>query len=156
MGIAGSFCDPDVLQKYFGIRAEWVDEVEILRRIAIGIYDPEEYEKALQWVKANCREGFDKILEKICRKSSQSQNHSCGKDWEFIVKMTLIIRDILFGNSRLDELGWHEEALGHNAVAGGFQGQRQWTDWLPNADFTEAIPASMMSVPTGARRLVNV
>lgn len=79
MGIAGSFCDPDVLQKYFGIRAEWVDEVEILRRIAIGIYDPEEYEKALQWVKANCREGFDKILEKICRKSSQSQNHSCGK-----------------------------------------------------------------------------
>lgn len=73
MGIAGSFCDPDVLQKYFGIRAEWVDEVEILRRIAIGIYDPEEYEKALQWVKANCRKGSTKILEKICRKSSQSQ-----------------------------------------------------------------------------------
>lgn len=157
MGIAGSFCDPDVLQKYFGIRAEWVDEVEILRRIAIGIYDPEEYEKALQWVKANCREGFDKNLGKdLPEVITKSKIIPAEKDWEFIVKMTLIIRDILFGNSRLDELGWHEEALGHNAVAGGFQGQRHWTDWLPNADFTEAIPASMMSVPTGARRLVNV
>ena len=157
MGIAGSFCDPDVLQKYFGIRAEWVDEVEILRRIAIGIYDPEEYEKALQWVKANCREGFDKNLGKdLPEVITKSKIIPAEKDWELIVKMTLIIRDILFGNSRLDELGWHEEALGHNAVAGGFQGQRQWTDWLPNADFTEAIPASMMSVPTGARRLVNV
>ena len=143
MGIAGSFCDPDVLQKYFGIRAEWVDEVEILRRIAIGIYDPEEYEKALQWVKANCREGFDKNLGKdLPEVITKSKIIPAEKDWEFIVKMTLIIRDILFGNSRLDELGWHEEALGHNAVAGGFQGQRHWTDWLPNADFTEAILAS--------------
>ena len=122
MGIAGSFCDPDVLQKYFGIRAEWVDEVEILRRIAIGIYDPEEYEKALQWVKANCREGFDKNLGKDLPKViTKSKIIPAEKDWEFIVKMTLIIRDILFGNSRLDELGWHEEALGHNAVAGGFR-----------------------------------
>ena len=143
MGIAGSFCDASLLQKYFGIRAEWVDEVEILRRIAIGIYDKEEYEKALAWVKANCREGFDK---------NASKNHPSvitsskivppDKDWEFIVKMTLIIRDILYGNPKLDEMGWHEEALGQNAVAGGFQGQRQWTDWLPNADFTEAILAS--------------
>ena len=143
MGIAGSFCDPDVLQKYFGIRAEWVDEVEILRRIAIGIYDPEEYEKALQWVKVNCREGFDKNLGKdLSEVITKSKIIPAEKDWEFIVKMTLIIRDILFGNPHLDELGWHEEALGHNAVAGGFQGQRQWTDWLPNADFTEAILAS--------------
>ena len=143
MGIAGSFCDASLLQKYFGIRAEWVDEVEIMRRIAIGIYDKEEYEKALAWVKANCREGFDK---------NASKNHPSvitsskivppDKDWEFIVKMTLIIRDILYGNPKLDEMGWHEEALGRNAVAGGFQGQRQWTDWLPNADFTEAILAS--------------
>ena len=80
MGIAGSFCDPDVLQKYFGIRAEWVDEVEILRRIAIGIYDPEEYEKALQWVKANCREGFDKNLGKDLPKViTKSKINSCGK-----------------------------------------------------------------------------
>ena len=108
MGIAGSFCDPDVLQKYFGIRAEWVDEVEILRRIAIGIYDPEEYEKALQWVKANCREGFDKNLGKdLPEVITKSKIIPAEKDWEFIVKMTLIIRDILFGNSRLDELGWH-------------------------------------------------
>ena len=42
----------------------------------------------------------------------------------------------------LPELGWHEEALGKNAIVGGFQGQRHWTDWLPNADFTEAIMAS--------------
>ena len=140
MGIAGSFCDPDVLQKYFGIRAEWVDEVEILRRIAIGIYDPEEYEKALQWVKANCREGFDKNLGKdLPEVITKSKIIPAEKDWEFIVKMTLIIRDILFGNSRLDELGWHEEALGHNAVAGGFQGQRQWTDYYPNTDFAEAM-----------------
>ena len=143
MGIAGSFCDADVLQKYFGIRAEWVDEVEILRRITIGIYDHEEYERALAWVKENCREGFDKNAGKnFPDVITKSKVIAPDKDWEFIVKMTLIMRDILYGNPRLDELGWHEEALGRNAVAGGFQGQRQWTDWLPNADFTEAILAS--------------
>ena len=143
MGIAGSFCDADIMQKYFGIRAEWVDEVEILRRIAIGIYDKEEYQKALQWVRKNCPEGWDcnagKALPEVI---TRSKHIPAEKDWEFIVKMTLIIRDILFGNQKLDEMGWHEEALGRNAVAGGFQGQRQWTDWLPNADFTEAILAS--------------
>ena len=143
MGIAGSFCDADVLQKYFGIRAEWVDEVEILRRITIEIYDHEEYERALAWVKENCREGFDKNAGKnFPDVITKSKVIAPDKDWEFIVKMTLIMRDILYGNPRLDELGWHEEALGRNAVAGGFQGQRQWTDWLPNADFTEAILAS--------------
>ena len=143
MGIAGSYCDASVLQKTFGLRSEWVDEVEILRRTKLEIYDPQEYEKALAWVKENCREGFDKNAGKdfpeIVRKSKVIDPK---KDWEFIVKMTLIIRDILFGNPVLDTLGWHEEALGRNAVAGGFQGQRQWTDWLPNADFTEAILAS--------------
>ena len=143
MGIAGSYCDADVMQKYFGIRAEWVDEVEILRRIAIGIYDHDEYEKALKWVKENCREGFDcnagKNLPEVITRSKIVPPDG---DWEFVVKMTIIMRDILFGNPKLDEMGWHEEALGRNAVAGGFQGQRQWTDWLPNADFSEAILAS--------------
>ena len=137
------FCDAGVLQKYFGIRAEWVDEVEILRRISIGIYDHDEYEKALAWVRENCKEGFDKNLGKnLPPVITKSKIVPADKDWEFIVKMTLIIRDILYGNPRLDEMGWHEEALGRNAVVGGFQGQRQWTDWLPNADFTEAIMAS--------------
>ncbi len=143
MGIAGSFCDPDVMQKYFGIRAEWVDEVEILRRITLGIYDQEEYGKALNWIRENCPEGFDKNAGKALPEViTRSKVVPPEKDWEFIAKMTLIMRDILYGNPKLDELGWHEEALGRNAVAGGFQGQRQWTDWLPNADFTEAILAS--------------
>ncbi len=143
MGIAGSYCDANMFQKYFGIRAEWVDMSEIIRRVTLEIYDKDEYNKALAWIKTNCKEGFDlnegKDLPEIIRKSKVVP---ADKDWEFITKMTLIIRDILYGNKKLDEMGWHEEALGKNAVAGGFQGQRNWTDWLPNADFTEAIMAS--------------
>ena len=143
MGIAGSYCDASMFQKYFGIRAEWVDMSDIIRRITLEIYDKDEYEKALSWIKANCREGFDvnagKELPEIIRKSKVVP---ADKDWEFIAKFSIIVRDILYGNKKLDELGWHEEALGKNAVAGGFQGQRNWTDWLPNADFTEAIMAS--------------
>ena len=143
MGIMGSYCDTNVFQQYFGIRTEWVDEVEILRRMALNIYDPEEYEKALAWIRKNCPEGFDcnagkDLIEIVTR----SKVIAPDKDWEFIAKMTIIIKDILYGNPKLDKLGWHEEALGKNAVAAGFQGQRQWTDWLPNADFTEAIMAS--------------
>lgn len=100
-------------------------------------------ERAKEWVRENCKEGFDKNLGKnLPPVITKSKIVPADKDWEFIVKMTLIIRDILYGNPRLDEMGWHEEALGRNAVVGGFQGQRQWTDWLPNADFTEAIMAS--------------
>ena len=143
MGIAGSYCNADMFQKYFGIRAEWVDMTEIVRRITLEIYDHDEYEKALKWVKENCKEGFDlnegKELPEIIRKSKVVP---ADKDWEFVTKMTMVMRDILYGNEKLDEMGWHEEALGKNAVAGGFQGQRNWTDWLPNADFTEAIMAS--------------
>ena len=143
MGIAGSYCNADMFQKYLGIRAEWVDMTEILRRITLGIYDAEEYEKALNWVRENCREGFDlnsgKDLPKIIR---DSKVVPADKDWEFVTKMTLVVRDILYGNEKLDQMGWHEEALGKNAVAGGFQGQRNWTDWLPNGDFTEALMAS--------------
>lgn len=143
MGSAGSYCNADMFQKYLGIRAEWVDMTEILRRITLGIYDAEEYEKALNWVRENCREGFDlnsgKDLPKIIR---DSKVVPADKDWEFVTKMTLVVRDILYGNEKLDQMGWHEEALGKNAVAGGFQGQRNWTDWLPNGDFTEAVMAS--------------
>ena len=143
MGIMGAYCDTNMMQKYFGIRAEWVDMTEILRRMMLGIYDPAEYEKALAWIHANCREGFDKNAGKdfieIVRRSKVVPP---DKDWEFSAKMSLIVRDILYGNPKLDEMGWHEEALGKNAVVGGFQGQRQWTDWLPNGDFTEAIMAS--------------
>ena len=143
MGIAGSYCNADFFQKYLGIRPEWVDMSEIIRRVTLEIYDKDEYEKALAWIKANCKEGFDvnagKDLPEIIKKSKVVDP---DKDWEFIAKMTLIVNDILNGNKKLDEIGWHEEALGRNGVAGGFQGQRQWTDWLPNADFTEAIMAS--------------
>ena len=143
MGIAGSYCDASMFQKYFGIRAEWVDMSDIIRRITLEIYDKDEYEKALKWIKANCKEGVDvnagKDLPEIIKKSKVVP---ADKDWEFIAKFSIIVKDILYGNKKLDELGWHEEALGKNAVAGGFQGQRNWTDWLPNADFTEAIMAS--------------
>ena len=143
MGIAGSYCDASVWQKYFGIRAEWVDMTEIVRRITLEIYDHEEYEKALAWVRANCHEGIDinagKAFPEIITKSKVVP---ADKDWEFITKMTMIMRDIVYGNPKLAEMGWSEESLGRNGVAAGFQGQRQWTDWLPNADFTEAIMAS--------------
>ena len=143
MGIMGAYCDTNVFQKYFGIRAEWVDMTEILRRITLGIYDEDEYEKALAWIKKNCPEGFDcnagKEFIEIVKKSKVI---APDKDWEFVTKFSLIVRDILYGNPKLDEKGWHEEALGKNAIAGGFQGQRQWTDWLPNGDFTESIMAS--------------
>lgn len=145
MGIAGSYCDADFMQKYLGLRAEWVDLTEILRRITIGIYDEEEYKKALAWIKKNCKEGFDKNAGKTFPDIiNNSKVVPADKDWEFIAKFTIIVRDILFGNKKLDEMGWHEEALGRNAVAGGFQGQRMWTDWLPNGDFTEAIMASSL------------
>ncbi len=142
MGIMGSYCDTMTFQKYFGIRAEWVDMTEILRRIQLGIFDRDEYEKALEWVKANCPEGFDcNAGKKLPDIVTRSKAIPPEQDWAFIVKMTLVVRDILYGNPKLDKLGWHEEALGKNAVAGGFQGQRNWTDWLPNADFTESILA---------------
>lgn len=143
MGIAGSYCDADFMQKYLGLRAEWVDLTEVLRRITLEIYDKTEVDKAYAWIKANCKEGFDKNagkdLPEIIKKSKVIP---ADKDWEFIAKFSVIIKDILIGNPKLSELGWHEESLGRNGIVGGFQGQRQWTDWLPNGDFTEAIMAS--------------
>lgn len=143
MGIAGSYCDASVMQKYLGLRAEWVDLTEILRRMTLEIYDHDEYEKALAWIKKNCVEGFDKNKGKnFPEVIKKSKVVPADKDWEFIAKFTLIVNDILHGNKKLAEMGWKEEALGRNGVVGGFQGQRMWTDWLPNADFTESLLAS--------------
>jgi len=143
MGIAGSYCDSNMFRQVFGIRSEWVDMTEVLRRITLKIYDEAEYEKALSWITDNCPEGFDvnagKNLPEIITKSKVVKPE---EDWAFIAKMTLVIRDIFYGNPKLADMGWHEESLGKNALLGGFQGQRHWTDWLPNADFTEAIMAS--------------
>jgi L-fucose isomerase len=132
MGIAGSMVNPDFFQDYLGMRTEFVDMTEILRRIEQGIFDKTEYEKALSWVKANCHEGPD-----LNKKPSDRKRKDW--EWEIVVKMTLISRDLMIGNPKLAEMGFGEEAKGRNAIAGGFQGQRQWTDYYPNADFTEAI-----------------
>ena len=134
MGIAGSFEDPDFLQKYLGIRAEWVDMVEILRRIDLGIYDHAEYEKELAWIKKNCKKGLEVNIPELQNNAEQDE-----REWEFIAKMTIIVRDIMLGNPVLADMGYVEESNGRNAIFGGFQGQRQWTDYKPNADFTEAI-----------------
>lgn len=143
MGIAGSYCDASFMQKYLGLRAEWVDLTEILRRITLEIYDHDEYDKAIKWIKENCKEGFDKNAGKdLADIVKKSKVIPADKDWEFIAKFTIIVNDILHGNSKLAEMGWSEEALGRNGIVGGFQGQRMWTDWLPNGDFTESILAS--------------
>ncbi|MDR1582983.1 MAG: L-fucose isomerase [Prevotellaceae bacterium] len=135
MGIAGSIVNTDFFENYLGMRCEGIDEVEIIRRMSEGIYDKGEYAKALAWAKANCQENED-----VCnRKDLQKDRAGKDKDWEFVVKMTLIVRDLMIGNPKLKELGFGEEALGYNAIAAGFQGQRQWTDFYPNGDFTEAI-----------------
>ena len=133
MGIAGSVIDPDFIEEYLGMRVESVDEVEIIRRMSEGIYDEAEFQKALAWTKAKCKEGFDKNPEFV-RKSDEQKE----KDWEFVVKMMCIIKDLMNGNDNLPA-GCEEEAVGHNAIAAGFQGQRQWTDFYPNADFAEAL-----------------
>jgi L-fucose isomerase len=134
MGIVGSIVDPDFFQSYLGMRNEYVDSSEVLRRIQLNIYDQEEYEKALSWTKKYCREGDDFNQEHKV-KSREDKD----KDWEFVVKMTLIIRDLMIGNKKLKDMGFAEEAHGHHALVSGFQGQRQWTDFLPNGDFSEAL-----------------
>lgn len=137
MGIAGSIVNPDFFQEYLGMRTESVDATEIIRRMSEGIYDKEEYAKAMEWTEKYCkpREGED-FKNRPEKKKTREQKDA---DWEFIVKMTLIVRDLMKGNPKLLEMGFKEEALGHNAIAGGFQGQRQWTDFYPNGDFTEAL-----------------
>ncbi len=134
MGIMGSFCNQDFMQRYLGIRAEWVDMTEIIRRIENGIYNNREYKKVMAWIKAHCSEGIDPNPVNLRHTDEQK-----AKEWETVAKMTLIIKDIFGGNSVLEEMGFHEEAKGKNALLGGFQGQRMWTDWLPTGDFCEAL-----------------
>ncbi|MFV0345569.1 MAG: L-fucose isomerase [Bacteroidales bacterium] len=134
MGIAGSMVDTNFFQDYLGIRTEFVDSAEILRRIDEGIYDQEEFERALAWTKENCKEGADRNKPEVKADDTRKQH-----EWETVVKMTLICRDMMIGNHKLVERGYREEGLGRNAILGGFQGQRQWTDYQPNADFAEAM-----------------
>jgi len=133
MGIAGSMMDYDFFEDYLGMRVESIDEVEIIRRMEEKIYDEEEFERAMEWVKENITEGFDKNPEELQKSREQKD-----ADWEFSVKMMMIIRDLMQGNDNLGE-GLEEEAVGHNALIAGFQGQRQWTDFYPNGDFAESM-----------------
>lgn len=133
MGIAGSIIDPDFFEEYLGMRVESVDEVEIIRRMTEGIFDDAEYRKALAWTKEHCPEGFDKNPVEVQKSSEKKES-----DWEFVVKMMCIIKDLMNGNSNLPS-GSEEEMVGHNAIAAGFQGQRQWTDFYPNADYAESL-----------------
>ena len=134
MGIAGSIVDQPFFEQYLGMRVEVVDMSEFVRRIDEKIYDPEEYARAFEWVRAHCPEGREYNPLNMQRSRQQKD-----QDWETVVKMTLIARDLMVGNPRLVDLGYTEEAFGHNAIAGGFQGQRQWTDHFPNGDFMEAM-----------------
>ena len=133
MGIGGSIISPEFFEEYLGMRVESVDEVEIIRRMTEGIYDEKEYEKALKWIKEKCRPDFDKNPKELQKTPEQKE-----KDWEFTAKTACIIKDLFNGNPNLPE-GREEEAVGHNAIVGGFQGQRQWTDFYPNCDFPESI-----------------
>ena len=133
MGIAGSIVNVELFEEYLGMRVESVDEVEIIRRMSEGIYDEKEYQKALAWIKEKCNADFDKNPENLQRTSQQKE-----KDWEFTAKMACIIKDLMNGNANLP-VGCEEEMVGHNAIAAGFQGQRQWTDFYPNCDFPESI-----------------
>ena len=137
MGIAGSIVDPDFFQEYLGMRNESVDLTEIIRRMDEGIYDHEEYERAMAWTEKNTKinEGDDFKNRPEKRKTREQKD----SDWKFVVKMTIIMRDLMIGNPKLKEMGFKEESLGHNAIAAGFQGQRQWTDFYPNGDYTETL-----------------
>jgi L-fucose isomerase len=134
MGIAGSIVDADFFQTYLGMRNEYVDMSEITRRVNENIFDKDEFVKAMTWTKVNCKEGSDQNAP-----SAQMSRARKDKIWEYVVKMTLIVRDLMIGNPKLAKMGFGEEALGHNAIVSGFQGQRQWTDHMPNGDFAEAI-----------------
>jgi L-fucose isomerase len=134
MGIAGSIVDQAFFEKYLGMRVETIDMTEFLRRIDHNIFDQEEYAKALAWVRDHCPEGKDYNSPETTRSRMQLDS-----EWEISVKMALIARDMMVGNHRLTEMGYAEEGQGHNAIAAGFQGQRQWTDYRPNGDFLEAI-----------------
>ncbi|WP_145037903.1 L-fucose isomerase [Paenibacillus sp. Y412MC10] len=134
MGIAGCIVDENFFQRYLGMRNEYVDMTEFVRRIELEIYDHDEYERALAWIKQNCKPGTDVNPEHLKRSEEQKE-----QDWETVAKMALIARDLMVGNPKLAAMGYGEEALGRHALAAGFQGQRAWTDYFPTGDFMEAI-----------------
>jgi L-fucose isomerase len=134
MGIAGSIVNENFFQDWLGMRNEYVDMSEIIRRVEEGIIDNAEFERAYKWVRKNCKEGKD-----LNTPDKQLSRAKKDEVWKYVVKMTIIMRDLMIGNPVLDKMGFGEEALGRNAILGGFQGQRQWTDHLPNGDFMEAI-----------------
>ena len=134
MGIVSSVVKEEFFQEYLGMRNEYVDMTELIRRMDLGIYDEEEFKKALNWVKENLKEGEDLNPPEL-----QQSREKKDEVWETVIKMTIIIRDLMVGNEKLKEMGYEEESLGHNAIVAGFQGQRQWTDYMPNGDFSEAI-----------------
>ena len=137
MGIAGSIVDPNFFEEYLNMRCESVDMCEIIRRVNEGIYDKEEYEKALAWTRKNCKQNAD-----IYNGDKGKDQAGHDADWEYVVKMAIIARDLMIGNPKLAEMGFVEESCGHNAIAAGFQGQRQWTDFMPNGDFLESVLCS--------------
>ena len=137
MGIAGSIVDPNFFEEYLNMRCESVDMCEIIRRVNEGIYDKEEYEKALAWTRKNCKQNAD-----IYNGDKGKNQAGHDADWEYVVKMAIIARDLMIGNPKLAEMGFVEESCGHNAIAAGFQGQRQWTDFMPNGDFLESVLCS--------------
>ena len=136
MGIAGSIVNPDFFQEYLGMRNESVDLTEIIRRMSEGIYDPEEFAKAMAWTEKNCKPNEGEDFNNPAKIKNRAEK---DKDWEFVVKMTMIMRDLMKGNPKLKEMGFKEESLGHNALLAGFQGQRQWTDFYPNGDYSESL-----------------
>ncbi len=142
MGIAGSIVDQDFFESYLNMRCESVDMCEFIRRVNENIYDPEEYRKALEWTRKNCKQGKDVYNSKTTGNGLELPQEEQDKKWEYVVKMALIARDLMEGNPKLAELGYVEESCGHNAIAGGFQGQRQWTDHMPNGDFLESVLCS--------------
>jgi L-fucose isomerase len=137
MGIAGSIVNPELFEKYFGMRCEYKDMTEIIRRVEKGIYDAEEFERAYEWTKANCKQNDD-----VYNGEGGKTQEELDKDWAYSVKMALIMRDMMEGSDAVKALGWNEEGNGNNAIASGFQGQRQWTDFMPNGDFMESILCS--------------
>lgn len=134
MGIAGSIVNPNFFEKYLGMRLEYKDMSEIIRRVEFGIFDQDEFKRALEWTKEKCKENED-----LYNGENGLDRAAKDEDWEFSVKMALIVRDMMQGNETVRSMGWNEEGLGNNAIAGGFQGQRQWTDFMPNGDFMESI-----------------
>lgn len=134
MGIGASIVNHDFFESYLGMRVETIDMTEFVRRMDEGIFDPAEFAEAIKWTKKYCIPGEDRNSPKLQLSAEEKE-----KNWEFVVKMAMIARDLMIGNPKLDEMGFGEEALGHNAIAAGFQGQRHWSDHFPNPDFMEAI-----------------